>query len=97
MGYQQTSAPATYMTSTVTGAPTFAGVTGFASSEYNWTQTHVSNAISLKSDTRGVFDFDLSASSYNYLVDVQRNPYTVVASPGLGFSQNGKIVRKRSM
>ena len=90
---QQTSAPATYMTSTVTGAPTFAGVTGFAGSQYNWTQTHVSNAISLKSDTRGVFDFDLSASSYNYLVDVQRNPYTVVASPGLGFSQNGKIVR----
>ena len=34
----------------------------------------MSNAVSLRSDTRGVFDFDLSASSYNYLQDILLNP-----------------------
>jgi iron complex outermembrane receptor protein len=52
----------------------------------------MSNAVSLKSDTKGVFDFDLSASTYNYLQDIMLNPFTV-ASTGVGFSQNGKITR----
>jgi iron complex outermembrane receptor protein len=39
-----------------------------------------------------VFDFDLSASSYNYLQDTLLNPFTVAAA-GVGFSQNGKITR----
>ncbi len=90
---QQTSAPQSYLTSTITNAPTFAGISSFAGSEYTWRQTHLSNAISLKSDTKGVFDFDLSLSSYNYLQDIQYSPYTVVAAPGLGFSQNGKVAR----
>ena len=46
----------------------------FASNKYTWDQTHLSNAVSLKSDTKGVFDFDLSASSYNYLQDILLNP-----------------------
>ena len=33
--------------------------------------------MSLKSDTKGVYDFDLSASSYNYLQDILLNPFTV--------------------
>ncbi|MBR0715767.1 TonB-dependent receptor [Bradyrhizobium liaoningense] len=89
----QTSDPQTYLKSTATGLPTFAGISGFASSKYIWDQTHVSNAVSLRSDTKGVFDFDLSASSYNYLQDIQLNPYTVVPSPGLGYSLNGKVTR----
>jgi iron complex outermembrane receptor protein len=48
--------------------------------------------VSLKSDTKGVFDFDLVASSYNYLQDIQLNPFTV-ASSGVGYSLNGKITR----
>ncbi len=88
----QTSDPQSYLTSTATGAPTFGGVSSFASSEYNWYQTHLSNAVSLKSNSRGWFDFDLSASSYNYLQDIEYNPYTVTPT-GLGFSQNGKITR----
>ena len=70
----QTSNPQTYLTSTATGAPTFAGLSAFASNKYTWDQTHLSNAVSLKSDTKGVFDFDLSASSYNYLQDILLNP-----------------------
>jgi iron complex outermembrane recepter protein len=93
----QTSNPQTYLTSTATGAPTFGGVSGFASNKYTWNQTHLSNAVSLRSDTKGVFDFDFSASSYNYLQDIMLNPFTVPASSvpqaGVGFSENGKITR----
>jgi iron complex outermembrane recepter protein len=88
----QTSNPQTYLTSNATGAPTFAGIAGFANNKYIWDQTHVSNAVSLKSDTKGVFDFDLSASSYNYLQDILLNPFTVT-SAGIGYSLNGKITR----
>jgi iron complex outermembrane recepter protein len=89
----QVSDPQTYLRSTVTGLPTFAGITGFATNKYIWDETHVSNAVSIKSDTKGVFDFDFSASSYNYLEDTQLNPFTVVAAPGFGYSLNGKITR----
>jgi len=88
----QTSSPQTYLTSTATGAATFGGVSSFASNQYTWNQTHLSNAVSLKSDTRGVFDYDLSASSYNYLQDIMLNPYTVTPT-GTGFSQNGRVTR----
>jgi iron complex outermembrane receptor protein len=88
----QTSSPQTYLTSTATGAATFGGVSSFASNQYTWNQTHLSNAVSLKSDTRGVFDYDLSASTYNYLQDILLNPYTVTPT-GAGFSQNGKVTR----
>jgi iron complex outermembrane receptor protein len=88
----QTSNPQTYLKSTAAGTPTFAGLSAFASNKYTWNQTHLSNAVSLKSDTRGVFDFDLSASTYNYLQDIMLNPFTV-APTGIGFSQNGKITR----
>jgi iron complex outermembrane receptor protein len=88
----QTSSPQTYLTSTATGAPTFAGISGFASNKYTWDQTHLSNAVSIKSDTKGVYDFDLSLSSYNYLQDIMFNPYTV-SPTGVGYSQNGKITR----
>jgi iron complex outermembrane recepter protein len=88
----QTSNPQTYLTSTATGQPTFGGVSSFASNKYTWDQTHMSNAISLKSDSKGVFDFDLSASTYNYLQDIMLNPFTVAPS-GAGYSLNGKITR----
>jgi iron complex outermembrane receptor protein len=98
----QTSNPQTYLTSTVNGAATFGNVAGFASNKYIWDQTHLSNAISLKSDTKGIYDFDFSASTYNYLQDILYNPYTVspytvaggvVTSQGNGFSANGKVTR----
>jgi iron complex outermembrane receptor protein len=88
----QTSDPQTYLRSTLTGAPTFGGQSGFASNKYTWDQKHLSNAVSLKSDTKGVFDFDLSASSYNYLQDIMLNPFTVTPT-GASYSLNGKITR----
>ncbi|MBR0894918.1 TonB-dependent receptor [Bradyrhizobium tropiciagri] len=87
----QVSDPQTYLRSAA-GAPTFASNSGFATGKYVWDQTHLSNAVALKSDTKGIYDFDLSASSYNYLQDTQLNPFTVAAT-GIGFSPNGKITR----
>jgi iron complex outermembrane recepter protein len=92
----QVSDPQTYLRSTATGQPTFAGISSFATGKYIWDETHVSNAVSLRSDTKGTFDFDLSASSYNYLQDTQLNPFTVAgtgANSGVGYSLNGKITR----
>ncbi len=88
----QTSDPQTYLTSTLNGQPTFGGQGAFASNKYIWDQTHLSNAVSIKSDTKGVFDFDLSASTYNYLQDTLLNPFTVTPT-GAGYSLNGKITR----
>jgi iron complex outermembrane recepter protein len=88
----QTSSPQTYLTSTASGMPTFAGISTFAANEYTWNQTQMSNAMSLKSDTKGRYDFDISASSYNYLQDIELNPYTVTPT-GIGYSQNGKVTR----
>jgi iron complex outermembrane receptor protein len=87
----QTSNPQTYLRSAATGLPTFAGISTFANATYIWDETHLSNAVAVKSDSKGLFDFDLSASSYNYLEDTQLNPFTVTG--GVGFSQNGKITR----
>jgi iron complex outermembrane recepter protein len=88
----QVSDPQTYLRSTANGQPTFANISSFATNKYIWDETHVSNAVSIKSNTKGAFDFDLSASSYNYLVDTQLNPFTVAAA-GTGYSLNGKITR----
>ncbi|MBR1220025.1 TonB-dependent receptor [Bradyrhizobium sp. U87765 SZCCT0131] len=88
----QTSNPQTYLRSAATGAPTFAGISSFAGNKYTWDQTHLSSSIGLKSDTRGIYDFDITASTYNYLQDIQASPYTVAAT-GVGYSQNGKITR----
>ena len=88
----QTSDPQTYLRDARTGLPTFGNVSSFATGRYIWDETHMSNAVSLKSDTRGIFDFDISASSYNYLQDIQLNPFTVTPT-GVGYSQNGKIAR----
>lgn len=96
----QTSDPQTYLRTTATGTPTFGNVATFANNKYIWDQTHLSNALSIRSDTHGVYDFDLSASSYNYLQDILYNPYTVTSfvagsttATGYGYSQNGKITR----
>jgi iron complex outermembrane recepter protein len=88
----QNSNPASYLTSTATGGPTFGGVAGFAGNNYQWTEQHLANALSLASDTHGAFDFDVAISTYNYLTDIQRYPFTVTPT-GIGFSEIGKVQR----
>ncbi len=71
------------------GPPTGAG---FANGTYNLTQQNLGQALSLKTDTRGVLDGEVVVTRYDYLKDIQRNPFTVAAS-GTGFTSVGKIAR----
>ncbi|RTL54520.1 MAG: TonB-dependent receptor [Bradyrhizobiaceae bacterium] len=77
---------------TASGAPTFGNVSGFASNNFNWNQTHMANAVSLKSDTKGLYDFDVSLSRVDFLQDIQRLPFGVVANSA-SFTPYGKIAR----
>jgi len=74
------------------GSPTFGNVAGFASNYYTLYQKHLANAASIKSDTRGTFDFDLSVSRYDYLEDIQRLPFSVLPNSA-AFTSYGKIAR----
>ena len=65
---------------------------GFANGFYTLDQTHLANALSLRTDTKGPFDWDLAFSNYYYLEDIQRNPFGVAAT-GLSYTTNGKIAR----
>jgi iron complex outermembrane receptor protein len=80
-----------YLT-TAAGMPTFGSVSGFASNYGTMTEKHLTNAVSLKSDTKGTFDFDISGSRYDYLQDIQRNPFSVIAGTAT-FTPYGKIAR----
>ena len=73
------------------GSMTFGGVSGFASGNYNIQEQHLANAVSLKSDTKGVFDFELVGTYYTYLNSLQRGPSGV--GPALNFSTAGTITR----
>ena len=77
------------------GNPTFAGPAigaGFASGTYTLKQQDLGQALSLKTDTRGSFDWDVAITRFDYLTDIQRNPFTVAAT-GTGFTNTGKIAR----
>jgi iron complex outermembrane receptor protein len=74
------------------GSPTFGNVAGFASNFYTIGEKHLTNSVSLVSDTKGAFDFDISASRYDYLQDIQRNPFSVIANSA-AFTTYGKIQR----
>jgi iron complex outermembrane receptor protein len=79
------------------GNPTFGGNNAigganFASMYSTIQQTNLANAFSLKSDTRGMFDWDVAISRVDYLQDIQRNPFTV-APAGIGFTDMGRIAR----
>jgi len=80
-----------YLQSTATGAQTYGGVSGFASGRFTWDQTRLANAVSLKSDTKGLYDFDIAVSHVDFLNDTQRTPFGV--GTGLTFTPYGKIAR----
>lgn len=81
----------TYLTNAA-GNPTFGNVAGFASGYYTFNEKHLANSLSVKSDTKGSFDFDLSVSRYDYLEDIQRSPFGVLPNSA-AFTPYGKIAR----
>jgi len=80
----------TYLTN-ASGNQTFGGVSGFASNTYNLYQQHLMNAVSLKTDTGGKWDFEAIATWYSYLQDLQRTPAGVLGNTN--FTTNGLIAR----
>ncbi len=92
LGYWQNdshSSVQSYLTSG--GVPTFGGVTGFAAGNNNLIEQHLANALSLKSDTQGNWDFELVGTYYTYLTSTQRGPSGV--GTGLQFSTVGTNAR----
>ena len=103
IGYWQNNAYSTVQSYlTQNGMPTFGGgipvvtagksgfttgIPGFASGNYRLQEQHLANAVSLKSDTRGNWDFEVVGTYYTYLTSNQRGPSGV--GPGLNFSNNG--------
>ena len=72
------------------GNPTFRGLAGFASGYYTLEQDHSSHSLSLKSDTKGPWDFSAAASLYRYDRDAQRSPATASAT-GTTFGNAGRL------
>jgi iron complex outermembrane receptor protein len=74
------------------GAPVYSGNTNiggynyniaassFSTNVYDWNQTHLAQAVTLKSSAEGNFAWEFVGSDYNYLDDNQRVP--TVALPG---------------
>jgi iron complex outermembrane receptor protein len=86
----QDSSVQTYLRDSA-GHATFGGVSGFAGNTSTWDQTRLANAVSVKTDTKGLYDFDLSLSSVDFLQDIQRTPFGVLS--GTTFTPYGKIAR----
>lgn len=78
------------------GAPTFAGLAGFATGYYDLIQEHSAHSLSLRSDTHGTFDFEASASLYRFDRDEQRSPTTAsataAASPTFGAAGRAAVL-----
>lgn len=92
IGYWQNTAFSTVQSYLMQdGMPTFAGLNGFASGNYRLQEQNLANAVSLRSDTRGTWDFELVGTYYTYLTSTQRAPSAV--GPGLNFSNAGTNAR----
>jgi iron complex outermembrane receptor protein len=77
------------------GNPTFGGVSAgssFASNNYSLLQQNLAQAMAVKTDTRGTWDWDITVTRFDYLSDRQRNPFTVTTT-GLGFTDRGRLAR----
>mgnify|MGYP001552446143 CR=1 FL=1 len=83
------STVATYLRDAA-GQPTFAGQSGFASGTSVLRQEHSSHSLSLRTNTRGRWDFEAVASLYRMDRDDQRSPLTASAT-GTSFSPAGRI------
>jgi iron complex outermembrane receptor protein len=87
------SAVETYLRNAA-GAPTFAGLGGFATATYDLLQEHSAHSVTLRSDTRGQFDFEATASLYRVDRDEQRSPTTASATAAATptFGAAGRVV-----
>ncbi|MGV3707843.1 MAG: TonB-dependent receptor [Gemmatimonas sp.] len=75
--------------SNATGA-TYAGQAGFATGTYDLLQRHLSHALSVRSDTRRDWDFEVVGTLYDINKDEQRSP-TSSASTGMTLNPTGRV------
>ncbi|HVS53643.1 MAG TPA: TonB-dependent receptor [Opitutaceae bacterium] len=75
------------------GAPTFAGLAGFASGRSTLVQDHTAHSLTLRSDRRGAFDFEVGASLYRIDRDEQRSPLaaSALAAAAPDFGSAGRL------
>ena len=75
------------------GQPTFAGLAAFASGTYDLRQEHSAHSLSLRSDTRGAFDFEAIATLYRMDRDRQSTPLTASATAAAtpSFGAGGRV------
>lgn len=73
-----------------TGAPTYAGLAGFASGTYDLLQRHSAQSMSLRTDRKKDWDWELVGARYRMNTDRQRFP---VAAPttGTAFAPAGRV------
>ena len=74
---------------TKSGTVTYAGLSGFASGNYDLLQKHSAHSLSLRSDTHRNWDMEAVASRYAFDTDRQRLPLSATASDT--FSTAGRI------
>lgn len=89
-GYWQNDATAgtdTYLAKS--GAPSYASQAGFASGTYDLYQMHQSHSISLRSDTRRDWDYEIVGAAYRIIHDQQRTPGGVPSDTG--FNTAGRV------
>lgn len=72
------------------GEATYAGLAGFATGTYHIEQRHFSHALSVRSDTRRDWDFEVVGTMYDINKDVQRTP-TTAASTGMTLNPAGRV------
>jgi len=72
------------------GAPTYAGQSGFASGTYGLLQQHTSQSLSIRSDTKRDWDFEVVGTAYNMDIDRQRFSSSA-ATTGLTLGNAGRV------
>ncbi len=60
------------------------GASSFSNNVYDWNQTHLAQAVSLKSGDKGDFAWEFVVSDYNYLDDNQRVPSVALPAARTG-------------
>ncbi|MBM3653755.1 MAG: TonB-dependent receptor, partial [Alphaproteobacteria bacterium] len=67
---------------------------GFGSANLRYQETILVNSLALKSNTQGVFDFELSASHFTYPYSSQRSPWSALPSTAInpfgGYTLTGR-------
>ena len=72
------------------GQPTFAGQSAFANGFYHLVEDHTAHSLSLRTDTKRDWDFQVVGSLYDINKDRQRTP-TSVSSSGTTFGAPGRV------